>query len=628
LRKSDAAIAGHVKDALDGLAKNGDSGKQALYQACLSSQPRSYPLVAAFQPNEFPLLKLVQDTPDIEAAIRQLKRERLKDQDANVYISPKGKVSLNATTEFDLMSKVHEFLRSEKKVFLLRGGSGSGKSAFNRALEIELWNAYKSDGAIPLFIDLPAFKNPSQGLIDKQLRRAYFDNKLIEELKRTKRNFVLICDGYDEGQLMTNLYVNNRLNQGGEWAAQMIITCRTEYHSNDYKGFFQPTDINTIGESNLFQEAVIAPFSEEQIQELIGKYKPQDNSKWDPVGFGKLLKGIPDLQDLAKNPFVLKLSMEVLPQIMDSNKDLSSKRVTRVELIDKFVALWLERNKKRLQNMKLAPIDDAELKRLVGEGFLDNGVIFMRDLAVAIYANQDGFPLVTYAGVREQEAWKKSFFSNVDGKNLLRESIPLLNSGDSYQFLHKSYLEYGLSLAVFDPRVDLPQETKPQSAFVRRMDTISSVEFGRSSSIGKIITPAQKKLLDSPLGTMYLAKNPYATDCLEFLVERAHKHLPFRTNLLEIIEHSKTDKSVHKAAANAITILVKAGIDFNGADLRNIRIQGADLSYGMFDSAQLDGADLREVNLRNIWLRGSNLSNARMKGARFGEYPYIQEASE
>ncbi|KAG0007296.1 hypothetical protein BGZ80_004842, partial [Entomortierella chlamydospora] len=534
LKKSDAAIASHVEVTLVGLAKNGDSGKQALYQAYLNNQPRSYPLVAAFQPNEFPLLKIVQDTPNVELAINQLRQERLKSRDTNVYISPIAKASLEETEYFDLMLKVHEFLKSERKVFLLRGSSGSGKSSFSRALEIDLWDAYKVGGAIPLFIHLPDFDKPEQDLIEKRLSKANFTDNLIRELK-LNRQLILICDAYDEIQTLQNLYTRNRLNEQGEWCAKMVIACRTEYIGKDYKDFFQPSDRNHAEDSSLFQEAVIAPFTEKQIHEYIDKYF----SKGEPKKFTRAFKEIPVLKDLVKNPFVLKLSVEVLPQIMKSSTSLSSERITRVKIIDEFVALWLKRNKKRLTNMTLTPPDDKKLQRLVRDGFEEHAVCYTKELAVAIYLYQNGHPLISFSGVNDRGTWKEWFFSNLDGKDLLRDSIPLTVSGNQYQFIHKLYLEHGLSLAVFDPNVDLLRETKPQSHPISHMDVALSAELDRSPSVEKKVNLAQKKLLDSPLGTMHLAGNPSTTDCFEFLVERAHEHPLFRTNLLEVIEHSK-----------------------------------------------------------------------------------------
>ncbi|KAG0299894.1 snoRNA-binding rRNA-processing protein [Dissophora globulifera] len=85
------------------------------------------------------------------------------------------------------------------------------------------------------------------------------------------------------------------------------------------------------------------------------------------------------------------------------------------------------------------------------------------------------------------------------------------------------------------------------------------------------------------------------------------------------------DKRWSIAAANAITILVRAGIRFIGTDLNGVRISGADLSYGIFDSAQLQGADLRKTCLQGAWLRDANLTEARMDEAVFGEWPALSD---
>ncbi|KAF9991675.1 hypothetical protein BGZ80_008972, partial [Entomortierella chlamydospora] len=87
-------------------------------------------------PTESLLLDCVQNKPDVETPLRELRRERLKGQGEDVYISPRAKATQRATDHFDLTTKVQEFLASDRKVFLLLGDSGAGKSTFNRALEI------------------------------------------------------------------------------------------------------------------------------------------------------------------------------------------------------------------------------------------------------------------------------------------------------------------------------------------------------------------------------------------------------------------------------------------------------------------------------------------------------------
>jgi uncharacterized protein YjbI with pentapeptide repeats len=109
-----------------------------------------------------------------------------------------------------------------------------------------------------------------------------------------------------------------------------------------------------------------------------------------------------------------------------------------------------------------------------------------------------------------------------------------------------------------------------------------------------------------------------------FLGERVQQEPAFKRQLLGYIERSKTDMKWRTTAANAITILVKAGVQFIKSDLRGIRIPGADVSYGVFDSVQLQDADLRCVDLRGVWLRQTDLSRAQMKGAQFGELPFLE----
>ncbi|KAF9993968.1 hypothetical protein BGZ79_001313 [Entomortierella chlamydospora] len=278
---SDEELASHAKRLLMDLEMDGDSKRRALYQACMEEDQSPY-LFAVTSPSQESsrLLDVVQNKPDVEAPLLQLKRERLKEQGHDVYIFPRAKISTNATTTFDLTSNVQEFIDSNKKVFLVLGDSGSGKSTFNRALEVNLWNKYdKAGGKIPLFIQLSAIKDPKRDLIAERLRQSNFTESQIIELK-LYHEFVLICDGYDESQQTSNLYMTNQLNQPGQWRAQMIIGCRTEYIGVDYKKYFQPTDRNSSGGSELYQEAIIAPFSKDQIQDCIEQYINSERPPW------------------------------------------------------------------------------------------------------------------------------------------------------------------------------------------------------------------------------------------------------------------------------------------------------------------------------------------------------------
>ncbi|KAF9343537.1 hypothetical protein BGX26_005584 [Mortierella sp. AD094] len=607
---------------MQGLETERDPKKRVLYEDWVQENQCSVILLVTspVTPGSR-LLDGVQNIPDVETLLLQLKQEQLNEQGHDVYISPRAKASANATKDFDLIFKVHEFLSSKKKVFLVLGDSGAGKSTFNRALEMDLWRKYgKTTEKIPLFIHLPAIKDLERDLVAERLRRDNFTENQIRELK-LHHKFILICDGYDETQQTRNLYTSNRLNQPREWNAQMVISCRTEYTGADYKNCFQPTDRNNRENLELFQEAIISPFNKDQIRDYIDQYVITGKSLWKAEDYQQAHGQVPNLQDLVKNPFLLKLALDVLPQLLDAKSEFSTARITRVELYDEFVEQWIGRNQKRLRDMELSPRDKEAFRILSDSGFHQHGITYPKNLATEIYDKHEGNPVVEYSEHRDYRTWKKSFFDHSDGKNLLREAIPLVRNNDQYRFMHKSVLEYGLSPAVFDPSA-VAKNTNQESRSSRRGSTSSALSFEAPDLIEEPATAIEQPLLDSPLGKRSFVDEP---SILQFLAERAQQQTVFKEQLLAVIERSKIEKTARIAAANAITVLVKAGVQFNGADLRGIKIPGADLSYGVFDPAQLHGADLRKTKLHNIWLRKANLSGAEMIGAQFGELPFLQE---
>ena len=607
---------------LNELEACGDEKKQELHRMCREKGPTPYPLKVSLPELATPsLLDRFQNRTDVEGSLRLLRKQRTKERGSTVYIPPQGKTSLQVSddSQFPLMEKVKEFLESDQKVFLLLGESGSGKSTFSRELEHELWQSYKNKtGRIPLHISLAAIDKPEHDMIAKQLRRAEFTEPQIREMKQYRR-FILICDGYDESQQTHNLYLSNQLNLPGEWDAQMVISCRSEYLGNDYRDRFQPGDRNRQSDSSLFQEAVMTPFSLEMVHTYIQQYVSVHQPLWQTNDYKQALELIPNLQDLMKNPFLMTLSLEVLPRIVDPGQHLSTARVTRVALYDHFFQQWLERGKKRLGEKDLTPQARTAFEGLSTEGFALNGIEYLKRLAVAIHKEQGGHPVVEYSRLKDEGSWKDAFFSQ-DHKQLLLEASPLTRNGNQYRFVHRSLLDYGLALAIFDPQ-DKNKISAPVQAIKRRgsAGSVLSFEFQNES---EITSHGQEPDPNTPLVWRNFVDDH---SLLQFLEERAQQEPLFREQLLRYIEHSKNDKRWRMAAANAITILVRSGMQFINTDLQGIHIPGADLSYGVFDSVQLQGADLRKVNLRGVWLRQTDLSGSQMTGVQFGELPSLSE---
>lgn len=334
-------------------------------------------------------------------------------QGIGVYIPPQAKPSLNASddTLFPLMEKVTEFLASPRQVLLLLGDSGAGKSTFNLEVEHTLWKGYRKYGPIPLYIGLPTVDNPAQDLIEKQLQYHNFSEEQIREMK-LHRKFILICDRYDESQLKINIHTTNRFNQPGQWKAKIVISCRTQYLGQDYRSRFQPQPADRYHRpaTDGFQEMVVAAFTRAQIQQYVEEYVKelpahdvlQNKSSWTAEEYMDTLMKIPHLMDLVSNPFLLTLALDALPSVVEANKDLSSIRITRVQLYDSFVNRWLKVNQKILESSPLSAEEREELDLLIEDNFSYHGIHYQKDLST-------GNPIVKYTHLRDKNTWKATF---------------------------------------------------------------------------------------------------------------------------------------------------------------------------------------------------------------------------
>ncbi|KAF9903748.1 hypothetical protein EC991_003396 [Linnemannia zychae] len=586
--RQDEAVKSYALTVLKGIPKDAASFQSA------------YPLMSRMpMPKSSALLKRVE--LDVKFDVDYLRDLRLSIPKPAVYIPPQAKASLKAPDKetFPLMTSVKDFLESERQVMLILGDSGSGKSTFNRHLERDLWTSYNPDDEdepIPLFINLASIEDPEQDLVAKELRRLpNITESKIKELRESRR-FILICDGYDETKSRSNLYIKNQLNEEGFWRAKMVITCRSTRVGVDYDIIFRPLLSDTYHDqtTDLFQEAVIAPFTSDQIKGYIDQYvlivnRPQ----WNAQVYHDMLNGIPSLKGLVKNPFLLTIALEAMPTLVAagrSKRDLERMRVNRLVLYDAVVQEWIAKAGRRLEKSKLTEAEMFVLDGLRQFGFQLKVTEYLKSLAADIFNENNGNPLVPFSEGADDESWKAKYFGRTPKPTILRLSSPLVRNGIDNSFIHLSVLEYFFSRVIYDPEKsnDLSPDNHPL---------------------------AQKSILDDP-------------SILEFLAERVQqessKESHFKRQLLAVIEKSKSDESAEQAAANAITILVKAGIRFNGADLRGIRIPKADLSTGQFDTAQFQGANLSGVKFNKTWIRQADFSNADMTDVRFGELPHIE----
>ncbi|KAG0002688.1 hypothetical protein BGZ65_002415, partial [Modicella reniformis] len=646
-----------AKDMLHELGTSGDAKKQELYRKSREETLSLYPMVdASLKPEASPLLDRIQNAIDVEDRLRWLKNQRSSKQVVSFYVHLEAKDDLESPNDSrsSLMSKVKEFLKA-RRVLLIMGEPGSGKSTFCRVLEHDLWEDYKEGDPIPLYIHLPTIQRPEQDLIPKCLRSIGLTEALIGELRSIGREFILICDGYDESKLTHNLYTSNRLGQDEEWKAIMVISCRTEYLGLSNRHQFHPTDCNNRRQRSLFQEAVIMPFSNDQVEDYIKKYVSKNQLKWQASYYLRAIERFPDLKDMVKNPLLLSLYFEVVTFMEAAGQHLAAARLTKVELYDSLLEKWLERSERRLGEKELSPQAKTALENLTLKGFTQSGIDYMKRLAWAIYKDHKGNPEVEYIHFKEEAPWKAEFFGLEEEKQLLREACPLTREGYQHRFIHRSLLEYGIAREVFDAEAKAVAESKSASGLSWSVAPVTNIavqvdddleylhaevvdeddnrkdfrkdgakdneesdEEDEEEELAATVKPA-------PDINSSLAKNDFVNEpsILQFLADRTQISPLFEGQLRAYIEQSKKNGGWRIAAANAITILVKAGFLFNGQDLREINVQGADLSNGMFNSALLHKADMRYTNVRNIWLHGTVLHETDMGKVRIGELPPI-----
>lgn len=112
-----------------------------------------------------------------EFTLTHHRRSVLEQADINaLYIPLQGKHTTNVKEKpFDLAEKIRSFFvfdevsRSEPKVMLLMGDTGSGKSMFSQQLYQQHWRDYETVGSIPLWILLPELENPFEGAVEEVL---------------------------------------------------------------------------------------------------------------------------------------------------------------------------------------------------------------------------------------------------------------------------------------------------------------------------------------------------------------------------------------------------------------------------------------------------------------------------
>ncbi len=603
----------------------------------------------------------------IQEGIQAIQKQVLSDTPPEhvLYIPAQGKRTTYATEDaFDLYPAVNEFLKfpalnivdqknskdqktqvvdNGRKVLLLLGDTGSGKSLFCQDLVTRLWQSYKPGNPIPLFISLARLQDPVDNAIEETLTNYGFSAEQIATLKK-EQPFIFVLDGYDEIHQFKNLYVTNKLN---EWNARAIITCRSQYlyYLSDTDKHFMPFH-GEKRQPHLLQQYYVAPFSEKEIVAYVQQYEKLNGQavvadlkdhKSDAKGVEtpksvlyQQLISIPGLQSLITTPFLLHLAVEALPDILvkykspKDQKNTEQQKLTQAALYDVFIERWFKRQELKLKTSKHIDAKAADPKPNFWK-FCKELAVTMRTQNVTLinYTPEKVSKFASATAQAKLNPWKQ-FFSEDQETELLRSACPIRKLGpNQYGFIHASLIEYFATRAMYEEVI--VQQLSSQAVIV-----IAANSDGRDDKLSidakdqKVQSSQQTNLLPLPQSTLYQSSITKQNNMIKFLADRVQESEVFKRKLFEAIENSKKDERYATGAANAITALNCAEVNFNSMDFNGIRIPEANLSGSLCDNTNFSNANLSNVNFQGAWLREAKLSGAQVAQVRFGELPFIK----
>ncbi len=474
----------------------------------------------------------------IVALCENLSDSKNLQENPNLYVNAFGCYAPHSSFTFDLERVLKEKLSGDDcQVVLLLAEAGSGKSLFGQTIVRKMAQNYEKGQPIPLFVPLPSLKNPKQDIMKEVLTRYGFTEEEIAELKITQ-TFFLILDAYDEIHLLENLIQSNQLT---EWQVKIMITCRPTYLADvpNYRMFFMPFNKGK-GQESLLHELYVAPFSHEQIGLYIKKYlevhyadiqselkaRPELTSIWlEDKAYLDGIGEIPGLKNLILTPFLLRITMEVLPTIMAEYAAITDKKerfkMTQVKLYDAFVNNLFRREEEKLIFKGEHP----------GRNLKNAYLKFAKDLALKMH--QKKITQVTYEGEDvfdpdSESEWAFYFCDQMIPSDkgskarqqmriLSRRACPLMKVGENqFAFLHASIFEYFFTLAMHELSRQSPM-SKPTVPIEMSREKEKEKEPISEKKIHKV---SGKKILQGNTGRSYeLLKKLDAEDAKKLLKE-------------------------------------------------------------------------------------------------------------
>ncbi|NOQ72000.1 MAG: hypothetical protein GQ574_08360 [Crocinitomix sp.] len=310
------------------------------------------------------------------------------------------------------------FTSSSKKIYLILGGAGMGKTTFLVNLFLEYNSKRIGKGYRIKFVSL---SNPHS---DEYIEKYKKDDSQYKDGSNT----ILLLDAFDEDPNALENY-DARLSQIillTKNYRKVIITSRTHFFPEESKEKFSsrfPIDGEKDG-YRTFIKKYIAPFSDEEITKYLRKnygYKVRILDKYFYINPKR--EKIEKIVNIATNLVVRPMLLEQIELLLESNQIFSKEHQVYSALIDE----WIKRESKKQPNN-------------TSDDFFSEMKEFLEIAAIHIYKNFYSHKgLFIDLDLLESLAMQKEI--NLNKIDLTARSLLNRNPNGQYKFSHKSILE-------------------------------------------------------------------------------------------------------------------------------------------------------------------------------------------
>ncbi|KAJ6641799.1 NADH dehydrogenase [ubiquinone] 1 beta subcomplex subunit 5, mitochondrial [Pseudolycoriella hygida] len=561
----------------------------------------------------------------------------------------------------DIQSRLVAQIESDEcRSFVVFGDAGSGKTSLALHLCNEYWKAMHQKDVVNRTSYIPIYISLRQIELQKDCKNILttfcdISPGCIKAANLDNWNLLLFLDGYDELEDKINLWNhNNWWLPERRMKIKTLTFCKTiglrvsergQCFTFGYSEKSKFISIQKLGNGQIddYVQKTVAflrniSASDEGVTDpwLMTKNVTGTCTVWenDSTEYKKWLhKTFPDLNKLARNPYLLTTILQILPGIVedckrkhsennskvsDQEKAIRLRCSTEVEIYDEFVSQWFRYQATKNRRLKLNP-EFIEIPVEHIAGFM---LTFAQNLAFSLVLKNGGFlgdGSISETDCNLWHLWKpvhnrelldlvetnlkySTLFpkdQNDNEKWRLRNLVALRDAcflsslnETTFKFFHSSLVEYLSSREVFE------NIRSRFNFYLNSDDPIYDSEFG--INVSNITDRIYFPLLAN-------------------LAQRAQTNESFRNLLFEIIEKSKEILILSQMSANAMTILSVAGICLSGRNFRNVQIAGANLSGGNFANSDFQFSNLAGVNVQQSWMVGCKFQGANFDRINFGQ---------